>query len=270
MSTGGVAVNAAGLEPAGADTTRRPEQECGVPTAKLLPCGVGASSSTARYQRDDGGASPTAPLQPKDLVVGPISHRVAAEFVRARHYLHAPASAVRLSLGVFGGGELLGVAIFNPGPRNGHRLLRGATQADMLHLARFWMDDRAPRNGESRALGIIARHLRRHTAVKALLAYSDPAAGHSGTIYRGAGWLFLGHADAQPLMSVNGGPPRHLRSVASVLQSHSAEYLRRHGFDVTMVPTTPKLRYLLVLDPVWRDRLLVEPLPYAAVGGAPR
>ncbi len=140
----------------------------------------------------------------------------------------------------------------------------------MLHLARFWMDDRAPRNGESRALGIIARHLRQHTRVKALLAYSDPGAGHSGMICRAAGWLFLGEADAQPLMSVNGGPPRHLRSVGSVLQAHSAGYLRRHGFDVTMVPTTPKLRYRLLLDPTWRDRLLVAPLPYDAVGGAPR
>ena len=200
-------------------------------------------------------------------MVAPIAHRVAPELVRARHYLHAPASAVRLSLGVFGGGELLGCAIFNPGPRNGHRLLRGATQADVLHLARFWLDDRAPRNSESRALGIIARHLRRHTAVKALLAYSDPAAGHSGMIYRAAGWLFLGEADAQPLMSVNGDTPRHLRSVASVLHSHSADYLRRHGFEVTMVPTTPKLRYLLLLDPAWRDRLLVAPRPYVAAGG---
>ena len=199
--------------------------------------------------------------------MAPIPQRVAAELVRARHYLHAPASAVRLSLGVFGGGELVGCAIFNPGPRNGHRLLRDATQADVLHLARFWLDDRAPRNSESRALGIIARHLRRHTAVKALLAYSDPAAGHSGMIYRAAGWLFLGEADAQPLMSVNGGPPRHLRSVASVLHSHSADYLRRHGFEVTMVPTTPKLRYLLLLDPAWRDRLLVAPRPYVAAGG---
>jgi hypothetical protein len=195
---------------------------------------------------------------------------VAAEVVRDRHYLHAPASAVRLSLGIFVGGELLGCAIFNPGPRNGYRLLRDATQADMLHLARFWLDDRAPRNSESRALGIIARHLHHHTAVKALLAYSDPAAGHTGQIYRAAGWLFLGEADAQPLMSVNGGPPRHLRSVASVLQSHSAGYLRRHGFDVTLVPTTPKLRYLLMLDPAWRHRLLVEPVPYTAVGGATR
>ena len=242
-------------------------QEEAVATAEDVARGVGASSSTARYQRDDGGASPTTPLQPKDLIVAPISHRVAAELVRARHYLHAPASAVRLSLGIFGGGALLGVAIFNPGPRNGYRLLRDATQTDMLHLARFWMDDRAPRNSESRALGIIARHLRRHTAVKALLAYSDPAAGHSGMIYRAAGWLFLGEADAQPLMSVNGGPPRHLRSVASVLQSHSADYLRRHGFEVKMIPTTPKLRYLLLLDPAWRDRLLVAPRPYVAAGG---
>ncbi len=61
--------------------------------------GVGASSSTARYRRGDGGASPTTSLQLKDRIVAPISHRGAAEVVCARYYLHAPASAVRLSLG---------------------------------------------------------------------------------------------------------------------------------------------------------------------------
>ena len=247
-----------------------PQQESRTASVEECACAGGVVRRTPPDQGGGGGAEPTPALQPKDLIVAPISHRVAAEVVRDRHYLHAPASAVRLSLGIFVGGELLGCAIFNPGPRNGYRLLRDATQADMLHLARFWLDDRAPRNSESRALGIIARHLHHHTAVKALLAYSDPAAGHTGQIYRAAGWLFLGEADAQPLMSVNGGPPRHLRSVASVLQSHSAGYLRRHGFDVTLVPTTPKLRYLLMLDPAWRHRLLVEPVPYTAVGGATR
>ena len=40
------------------------QQERRIASVEECTCGVGASSSTARYQRDDGGASPTTPLHP--------------------------------------------------------------------------------------------------------------------------------------------------------------------------------------------------------------
>ena len=50
-----------------------------------------------------------------------------------------------------------------------------------------------------------------------MVSYADLAAGHVGTIYQAAGWLYSGLSEAQPLMAIGDGPPRHTRSIASVL-----------------------------------------------------
>jgi hypothetical protein len=234
-------------------------------------CVGGAAGSLPALQAGDGGSSPTPTLHfsPKDLVVRPIPHSVAAQVARDRHYLHSAPASPLLSFGVFAGPRLEGIAIITPGPLNGHRLLRDADRRDVVCLARLWLSDDLPRLGESRVLGILARLVRRALSAKALLAYSDPAAGHTGMVYRAAGWLYLGHAEAQPLMRIGRGPPRHLRTIGSLLGTHSSAYLRSRGFEVEMVPTIPKLRYLKLLDESWRSRLAIDPAPYPKAGGDP-
>lgn len=231
----------------------------------------GVTGNLPARQAGDGGSSPTPTLQfsPKDLLVRPIPHSIAAQVVRDRHYLRsAPASPI-LSYGIFAKGRLEGVAIFTPGPINGYRLLKDARREDLLCLARLWLSDDLPRMGESRVLSVLARLVARQTSAKALLSYADPAAGHEGTIYRAAGWLYLGEATAQPLMRIGSGPPRHLRTVGSLLGTHSGAYLRSRGIAVDMIPTVPKLRYLKLLDGSLPDRLTVKPRPYPTKGEPP-
>ena len=246
-------------------------QEQSVPTAEDAARGVGASSSTARYQRDDGGASPTTSLQPsaRDLIVRVVPPAVAADLFVHQHYLHSAPAGVKLTLGAFAGGRLTGAVAFNAGPINAHRLVEGAVRTDGMCLARLWLADDLPRNSESRVLGLAVRLLRKHTTVKFLVSYADPAAGHVGTIYQAAGWLYTGTSEAQPLMAIGDGPPRHTRSIASALGTHSAAHFRRQGLNVRLVATIPKHRYLIFVDPSWRSRLLVRVLPYPKKGGDP-
>ncbi len=229
----------------------------------------GATGSLPAVQAGDGGSNPTPALQfgPKDLIVRAIPHSIAAQVARDRHYLRSAPASPLLSFGVFAGPGLDGVAIFTPGPLNGYRLLAGAERRDVIALARLWLSDDLPRLGESRVLAVLARLVHRATSAKAILAYSDPAAGHTGGIYRAAGWLYLGQAGAQPLMRIGRGPPRHLRTVGSLLGTHSARYLRSRGLEVEMIPTIPKLRYLKILDESWQSRLTVDPMPYPRIGG---
>jgi hypothetical protein len=192
----------------------------------------------------------------------PVPNAVANRLVRERHYLHSAPSGLRLSLGVFAHGELAGVVQFNAGPRGAHSLFAGASSAEVLSLCRLWLDDRLPKNSESRVLSVGCRLLAKQTPAKAVVSYADPGAGHLGRIYRAAGWLFLGHSEPQPLVALDDGVPRHTRSVSSILHTHSVAYLRRHGFQVRLVPTRPKLPYVKLLDPAWIARLKRKPLPY--------
>jgi len=230
--------------------------------AEVVARAGGVRRSTPPDQGGGGGASPTPALHPKDLVLAPIPHAVANRLVRAHHYLHSAPTGLRLSLGVFARGALRGVVQFNAGPRGARSLFQGASAAEVLSLCRLWLDDRLPRNSESRVLAVACRLLARHTLAKAIVSYADPGAGHVGRIYRAAGWLYLGQSEPQPLLALDDGPPRHTRSVSSLLHTHSRRYLERHGFRVRLVPTTPKLLYVKLLDPTWIARLRRQPLPY--------
>ena len=87
------------------------------------------------------------------------------------------------NFGIFIEGALMGVVVLSAGSANLHRLFSGAGNSEVACLARLWLDDRLGRNSESRTLGIIFRQLRQHqSTIKAVVAYSDPSAGHTGTI----------------------------------------------------------------------------------------
>ncbi len=247
------------------------QQESRIASVEECTCGVGVSSSTARYQRDDGGASPTTPLQlsPRDLTLRTIPPSVAADMFVRWHYLHSAPAGVKLTFGVFAGACLAGAVALNAGPINAHRLVQGAERGDGLCLARLWLADDLPPNSESRILGLLVRFLRQNTSVRFLVSYADPAVGHVGVVYQAAGWLYTGTAEAQPMMALGDGPPRHTRSIASTLGTHSAAYFRRQGMDVHLVATIPKHRYIAFVDPSWRPRLRVPVLPYPKKGGGP-
>ena len=210
-------------------------------------------------RRVGGGPIPTSALQ--QISVERIPHRIAKQVFR-NHYLGTLPGGTKHCLGVFRQKRLEGAVALGAGPSNGHRVVQGASKGDCLCLTRLWLNDRIPKNSESRVLGIVARLLRKNTKVKFLVSYADPAHGHRGTVYQGAGWTYTGLSSAMPLYSVNGGSPEHSRSLSHRIGSHSIPYLRSHGLDIKVVKQQRKHRYVLFLDQTWRERLIVQPQPY--------
>ncbi len=211
------------------------------------------------HHREEGGAAPTPAL--RNLRVQTISPRIAKPVLR-NHYLGSLPGATQISFGVFNGPSLEGVVTLGCGPINGHRLVRGATRDDYLCLSRLWLSDRLPRNSESRVIAVVARLLRKYTAVKFLLSYADPTHGHRGIVYQAAGWTYIGMSSQSDLYSVGNGKPQHSRSLSHRMGSHSLKYLRSQGIQIEPVRQQPKHKYVLFLDPSWRGQLVPEPQPY--------
>jgi hypothetical protein len=160
----------------------------------------------------------------------------------------------------------LGVAVLGVGPTNVHRLIRGALPHEVVCLSRFWLDDRLGRNCESHVLAVILRDLRKHQhIIKAIVAYSDPQAGHTGIIYRGAGFLYIGRSSSMPRYLLLDGKAHHSRTMGQVFGSHSLPYLRRQGLAVKALPQAPKFTYVTLIDPTWRQRLSRAVVPYSAI-----
>jgi len=155
--------------------------------------------------------------------------------------------------------------VLSAGSPNLHRLFSGAKNLEVACLARLWLDDRLGRNSESRTLGIIFRQLRRYqSTIKAVVAYSDPEAGHTGTIYRGAGMLYLGWSTAMALYRLPDGTVHHSRSLGHSYGSHSIKHFESHGLKVELVKQRPKHTYVALIDPNWRDRLNRPVIAYPA------
>lgn len=206
----------------------------------------------------------------KHLQVHPIPFVVAKALLVRHHYLHSLPGGTRLAFGVFLGARLLGALTLGAGPANAHRLVEGASPGDCATLTRLWLSDELPRNSESRVLGIVLRALRRHTSLRFLVSYADPAQGHLGAIYMASGWAYSGLSDRMPLYDIGDGRLRHSRSLSHAFGTHSVEHFRRHGVAVRLLPQAAKHRYVYFLDPAWRSRLRPTVLPYPKRTSGPR
>ena len=164
---------------------------------------VGVTASTAPYHGARPGSTPRAALH--KLRVMPVSISVARGVIEKHHYLHSLPGGTKMALGVMAGERLVGALTLGVGPYNAPSLVEGAHNDDYLALTRLWLSDELPYNSESRVLGVLLRALRRHTNLKFLVTYADPAQGHLGLIYQATNWVYTGLSQATPLYDLGDG-----------------------------------------------------------------
>ena len=220
----------------------------------------GVTEARPATQRAGGGAIPTPALQ--SIQVRPVSVKIAKGILVGNHYLHSMPGGTQMTFGVFLEQRLLGALALGVGPFNAHRLVSGATHGDCICLTRLWLDDGLPKNSESRVLAVVLRSMARHTSVKFVVSYSEPAAGHVGTIYQAGGWLYTGMSGPSVLYDLGDGVIRHSRTFGHSYGTRSLRYLRNCGVHVVPIQQQGKHRYVYFLDRSWQPRLTVQVLPY--------
>lgn len=117
----------------------------------------------------------------------PSESRAVKTWLKAHHYLGSTPPGFVHALEFIEGRELIGAML--PG-----RPSSKAYDADkVLEVTRVCFVDSAPKNTESQALAMMRKHVRTWLqGVRLLISYSDPAQGHSGTIYEADGWCPFG------------------------------------------------------------------------------
>ena len=111
-----------------------------------------------------------------------------------RHYIGKWPGVCVLILAMVRDGAAIGVIVFALPPRETSKRYGGET----WELARLWLDDSVPQNAETYFIARAVRYIRQHhQAVKVLVSYADPSAGHAGTIYKAANWISDGRTDQE-------------------------------------------------------------------------
>ena len=135
------------------------------------------------------------PNSAKDIILKPISSWAANKRVKDMHYSGKVSTTTKIHLGVFLNGICGGVIQYGPGidKRKLIGLVRGTKWNEFLELNRLVMADWMPRNGESRAISMSMKILKRtYPWIKWVVSFADGCQCGDGTIYRASGFVLTG------------------------------------------------------------------------------
>ncbi len=165
----------------------------------------------------------------------------AANAMIRRHYLGRWPGVCVLRLALKKQDVLLGVIVFALPPRETAKRYGGAT----WELARLWVDDSVPQNAETYLIARAIRHIKSvYPAVKVLVSYADPSAGHSGMIYKAANWEADGRTDDDRKT------PRFDYADAASGKRYSRRGHIPAGVEIQRIPRVSKYRFIYRLAPV--------------------
>lgn len=200
----------------------------------------------------------------RGFYVGVIARAVACEIILARHYSRRIVNNSYVHLGVFMGGVLVGVMQFgyamNPAAMS--KVVSGTSSKDYLELNRMWLDDAAPRNSESRALGCAIRYIRAAMPhVRWLQSFADERCGRLGVVYQAANFHFCGSHKTR-FFELDGETFHEMLLTAHGKGGKRGEYLRANIHRATSRELR-QFRYVFFLHKGARRhlRLAIKPYP---------
>ncbi len=222
-------------------------------------------------------------MSAKDVRLRPITAKAGNDFIRRVHYSGKSTRNSQLHIGVFYHGSLHGAMQIGP-PLDRSKLLplvAGTTRTGMAELNRMAFDDVLPRNSESRAIAVLAHLLRKiRPELKWLVTFADATACGDGTIYRAAGMTLTAIRRNNSILELPNGHRVHEMTFRLAPNLPRKWLGGRSYYDITggspdkrkfMEETGAieaigfQLRYILFLDPGWRDRLTVPEIPYTEI-----
>jgi len=140
-----------------------------------------------------------------DFKVMPIDRDSARVLVEKYHYSKSLNGVMsRFCFGLFCGNELIGAAVYaGLGMANAWKKYADNPD-DVIELRRLVCVDEAPKNSESRLVGMSLRWLRQNTDIKKVVSYADPNHGHQGIIYKATNFKYLGLTSSGKVIEYQG------------------------------------------------------------------
>jgi hypothetical protein len=141
--------------------------------------------------------------------------------------------------------EWCGVICYGVGATNNIASPYGLKQGQVIELLRMALNGK--QESTTKALAISIKLVaKKNPNVKLLVSYADSEQGHFGTIYQATNWFYTGYSVDTNLI-VN-GKREHRRTLGSRLGTCSKEKIESMGFDVKVLKTKPKWKYVYALE----------------------
>lgn len=136
-------------------------------------------------------------LRRSEWIVDTLDLGQADELVRRLHYAQGGSNTATFRHGLYRREEwplrVVGVAWWIPPTKTAaHATFPEGDWQRVLALSRFVLDEEVPKNGASFLLARSTKLIERDGEWDCLVTYADEWQGHTGTIYRAAGWEYVG------------------------------------------------------------------------------
>lgn len=198
-----------------------------------------------------------------DFHVKEIERKLANDLIVKNHYSKKFYSATYIHLGVFICGELLGVLQYGyaMNPASCGSVVEGTQMDEYLELNRMWLDDKAKRNSETKAISYSLRYIRsKFPKIKWIQSFADERCGCFGIVYQAASFSFYGE-HVSTFWTVDGEVYHNSLMTRDPKLSKSAKFLQDNKERATSEELR-QFRYIKFIDKRWKKKCLLKEQPY--------
>jgi hypothetical protein len=198
-----------------------------------------------------------------DWHVKEIERKLANDLIVKNHYSKKFYNATYIHLGVFICGELLGVLQYGyaMNPASCGSVVEGTQMDEYLELNRMWLDDKAERNSETKAIGYSLRYIRsKFSKIKWIQSFADERCGCFGIVYQAASFSFYGE-HVSTFWTVDGEVYHNSLMTRDPKLSKSAKFLQDNKERATSEELR-QFRYIKFIDKRWKKKCLLKEKPY--------
>lgn len=198
-----------------------------------------------------------------DFYIKEIERDKANDIIIKNHYSKKIYSATYIHLGVFMNNELVGVLQYGyaMNPASCGSVVEGTEINQYLELNRMWLNDKAPRNSESKAISYSIKYIRsKYKTVKWIQSFADERCGGFGIVYQGANFEFYGEHNAI-FWTLDNEIYHNSLMTRNPKLSKSAAFLQEHKERATSEQLR-QFRYLYWIDQKWKNKVRLKRKPY--------
>lgn len=203
----------------------------------------------------------------KDFYVKEIERKLANDLIVKNHYSKKFYNASYIHLGVFIYGELLGVLQYGyaMNPASCGSVVEGTQTNEYLELNRMWLDDKAKRNSETKAISYSIRYIRsKYPKVKWIQSFADERCGGFGIVYQAASFSYYGE-HLTKFYTLDGEIFHQLAATNKgngCRKVTKKEQWLKDNLNRAKVKELRQFRYIKFIDKRWKEKCLLKEQPY--------
>ena len=194
-----------------------------------------------------------------------MNKEISNDMIIKNHYSHKVAgfATTYIYLGVYIENELLGTLQygFAMNPASAKSIVKDTGIYEYLELNRMWIDDKAGRNTESKAISYSIRYIKaRFPKIKWIQSFADERCGCFGVVYQAANFKYYGEHDSD-FYSLDG---EFIHKIAIThISDKRPEYqrIRARKSELTK-ESLRQFRYIYFIKPKYESLCLLKQKPF--------